>query len=122
MNKEIKQNNKTIENLFSSVSNSITVPSYSDFSQAMNRPIRSPVTNLFVKRKTHGWILRGFIMASIAVVAIAPMIYSRQGTPNIETQVISDEADRETALLDQEDMLIGKSVDAMFNQLFRITS
>jgi hypothetical protein len=117
----MENNNKTIEQFFKNISENISVPSYSEFSQLMHRPIKSPVTKSHGYRKTYGWMIRGFVMTSIALVLILPMVYSR-GITGLETQIIFDEADGEVTLLEQEDMLIGKSVDTLFEQLLMITN
>ena len=115
-------NKKTIENLFSTASQQITVPSYSEFSRLMNRPIKSSVTSFIMKRKSYGWMIRGFVMVSIAAFIIMPVIYSKQGASSLETQIITGEASGEVSLLDQEDAFIGKSVDNLFDQLLSITT
>ena len=122
----MSKENNTIEQLFDSVRNDVVVPSYAQFSQIIQRPIKSPtkgfVTKMQLHRKTYGWMIRSIVLASIALVVILPVVYSGQGGISFETQIVSDEAEGEIALLEQEDLLIGNSVDNMLNQLLMMTN
>lgn len=121
-------NNKTkkIEDLFSQARNAVAVPSYTQFSHMMHRPIHSPLSSFVTKmqahRKAYGWMIRGVVLASVAIMVILPVIYSSQDRISLGTQIISEEANGEISLLEQEDSLIGNSVDSMLNQLLIITN
>ncbi len=122
----MSKKHKTIEGLFYEARNDVAVPSYAQFSQMMHRPISSPVrsfvTKLHLHRKAYGWMIRGVVLASVVVVVMLPVIYSSQDSTSLETQIISEEANGEISLLEQEDLLIGNSVDSMLSQLLMITN